>query len=183
MAPQPSRARAAPPAARPRAILPPPTWRSVATLAVGGAFAIHAFELVTRVVSPLLGQVLPLFGAPLSAVPLAEAALASLWDGAGASLVDVGFALHLAVGLVLQPLGYVALARPLMALVAPRAPWWAGAFVYGVALWGAAMLALGGLSTDEPPYLDFLEIGWTALWGHVAAAMVIGGVWRARMGR
>jgi hypothetical protein len=70
-----------------------------------------------------------------------------------------------------------------MALVAPRAPWWVGAFVYGVALWGAAMLALGGLSTDEPPYLDFLEIGWTALWGHVAMAMVIGGLWRARMER
>jgi hypothetical protein len=182
MAAKPSRARAAQSAARPAA-LPALTRTGAATLAVGGAFGVHAFELVARVISPLLGGVLPLFGAPLSAVPLAEAALASLWDGAGAGLADIGFALHLAVGILLQPLGYALMARPAMALMAPRAPWWVGGFVYGVALWGAAMLAIGGLSTDEPPYLDFLEIGWTALWGHVAAAMAIAGVWRLRMER
>jgi hypothetical protein len=180
MATPPSRGRGAA-STRPR--LTPPTWRAATTLVVGGAFAIHAYELVARTVAPLLGRLIPALEAPAPAAPLAEAALAGLWDGAGAGLADLGFALHLLVGLVLQPLGYVALARPAMAAVWPAAPWWVTAALWGVALWALAMAALAGTLAGEPPFDGLGGLRVTAFWGHVAAALTIGAVWRARMGR
>ncbi len=168
---------------RARAALPRPTGRALTSLAVGGAFAMPACDLTMRVLTPLAAEIGPGLGAPLSAATLADGLLGMLAPGASAGQADLGFALHCLVGLVLQPLGLVALARPAMAAVWPRAPWVVTALVYGTALWGGAMWVLRALSMDERGGIVPMETGLAALWGHLALALVLGGIWRARMGR
>jgi len=168
---------------RARAALPRPTGRALTSLAVGGAFAMPAGDLTMRVLVPLAAEAVPGLGAPLAGASLAEGLLGLIAPHAAAGQADLGFALHCLVGLVLQPLGLVALARPAMAAVWPRAPWLATALVYGAALWGAALWLLRALSMDERGGIVPMETGLAALWGHLALALVIGAVWRARMGR
>ena len=155
--------------------------RLLTTVVVAGAFAIIAFDLLGQFVSPLLKSVAsPWLGAKLAPVPLANAVLAEVL-GTPAKVIGglgVGHGLHVLTGLILYPLGYVLVARPLSRF-APAAPWWAVGVAYGVALWVFALYFMAHLVAGNPPFLGWSGLTWVALWGHALFGLVVAAiVWR-----
>ncbi len=88
--------------------------------------------------------------------------------------------IHIFTGLVVYPLGYLLAVRPVF--TALRAPWWLAATVYGVALWVFALYVMAHLVAGFPAFIGFGQLTWASLVGHVAFALALGAVVRARMG-
>lgn len=151
-------ARAAAPAALPRF-----DAHTLVTMLVAGALATVAFDFYGQSLSPMLGF------ASLAPVPLAKSTLQALF---GVDSTPGAHFLHYLAGLVAYPLGWMLIARPLAARVAPQLPWWVAATAYGVALWVFALYVMASLVAGLPAFLGFTGITWVALVGHVLFALV-----------
>lgn len=149
--------------------------RTLNTLLISGAFAILAFDLFGQTISPLLKELFsPYLGAKLAPVALANQSLGVI-TGLGTKFMSangIGHAMHLLTGLLIYPMGYMFVARP-MSRIAPFVPWWGVGIAYGVVLWVFALYVMAHLVAGNPAFLGWSGITWVALWGHIVFAMVI----------
>ena len=136
------------------------TPRTFTTIAASGIAGLVAWEVFARLIAPLI------WGFSPDPTQLIEAAFGI--GGAGAQLI------HIATGLVFFPAGYVLVARPLAAAVAPRLPWVLLAIDYGIVLWVFAMYVMASLIAGMPPFLDFGPVAWASLFGHLALGLALG---------
>jgi len=147
----------------------------IATAAVAGAFATLGFDLFGQTISPLLKSVAsPFLGAKLAPVALANQSLGVLL-GVGSKTISslgIGHAMHLLTGLLLYPLGYMLVFKPLADGVF-RTPWWAKGAVYGAALFVFALYIMAHLVAGNPPFLGWGGITWVALWGHMVFGLIV----------
>jgi hypothetical protein len=88
--------------------------------------------------------------------------------------------IHLVVGFVFYPLGYLFVARPLAQAIVPSLPWWLVAAGFGVGLWIFALYVMAHLIAGLPAFLDFIPLAWASFGGHVIFGVVIGAVVRWR---
>ncbi|MEM6371479.1 MAG: hypothetical protein AAF727_01690 [Pseudomonadota bacterium] len=137
--------------------------RTIGTVLTAGAFATIAFDAFGQALSPLFGY------AKLAPVGLAGATLKTVF---GASPSGAAHLLHTLTGLIFYVVGYVAVARPVQLLVAPRLHWSVTAVAYGIALWVFALYVMAHLVTGNKPFLGWIGITWVALWGHILYAVV-----------
>jgi hypothetical protein len=139
--------------------LPPLTIGSVARLLAAGAAGLILWEAFARLVAPLwLGHALDPLGLIEMAIGL---------SGAAAQ------AMHLLTGLVLFPLGYVLVVRPLAARLAPGLGWPVLGLGYGVALWVFAVYGMASLLGGMPAFLGFGPAAWASLAGHIGLGLGI----------
>ncbi|MEO0329636.1 MAG: hypothetical protein AAF217_13680 [Pseudomonadota bacterium] len=149
---------------------------TLVTLLVSGAFAILAFDLFGQTISPLLKSLSPWIGAKLAPVALANQSLGAI-TGLGSKFISsngIGHAMHLLTGLLIYPIGYMFIARPI-SRVAPFVPWWGVGIAYGIVLWVFALYVMAHLVAGNPAFLGFSRITWVALWGHIIFALVVAG--------
>ena len=107
--------------------------------------------------------------AGLAPVPLANSAIEAVF---GAPYEPGAQLLHYIAGMIVYPLGWMLIARPLAARFAPALPWGIAATLYGVALWIFALFIIANLVAGLPAFLGFTGITWVALVGHVLFALV-----------
>ncbi|MEL7047403.1 MAG: hypothetical protein AAFO75_00320 [Pseudomonadota bacterium] len=153
----------------------------IVTLVLAGAAALATWEIFARLIAPLW------IGGPLEPAGL----IRSVFNSALVKGVigNIGLtasgaeALHIFTGLVGYPLGYLFVARPLARQATPFLPWWFVAAVYGVALWVFALYIMAHLVAGFPAFIGLGQLTWASLVGHVAYAVVLAGVIRARLGK
>ncbi len=150
--------------ATPASALPRLDARTLVTMLVSGALATVAFDFYGQSLSPMLGF------ASLAPVPLANSAIQAVF---GAPYEPGANFLHYVAGMIAYPLGWMLIARPLAARIAPALPWWVAATAYGVALWIFALFVMAHLVAGLPAFLGFTGITWVALVGHVLFALVV----------
>ncbi|MEM8730899.1 MAG: hypothetical protein AAGF79_13380 [Pseudomonadota bacterium] len=146
--------------------MPAISVHTIALILLSGAVGTMAFDIFGRALSPLMGF------ASLAPVGLARGFLGTLGLPNGA---PYGHLMHLfLVGMIAYPVGWLFVARPLLARFIPSLPTIAGATLYGVGLW---VFAIGGIATfaGNPPFLNFTGITWVALIGHVIYALAAAG--------
>ncbi len=151
------------------ASLPAITTDTMALVLVSGAVGTIAFDIWGQAIAPLLGL------GNLAPTGLARSLLGALGLPNGAPW---GHIMHLfLVGLIAYPVGWLYIARPILARVLPGAGWLIASVIYGIGLWA---FAIGGVTAVAglPFFLGFTLITWVALAGHViygiiAAATVV----------
>ncbi len=159
-------------------ILPKINSKTLATILISGAFATLAFDLFGQTISPMLKSLFsPYLGAKLAPVALANQSLGII-TGLGGKFISangIGHLMHLITGLLLYPIGYMFIARPISLKVAPFIPWWGTGIAYGVALFVFALYVMAHLVAGNPPFLGWGGITWVALWGHIVFGLVVAG--------
>jgi hypothetical protein len=155
------------PASRP--LLPPLTQATLVTALIAGVAADLTWEFWARVITPFL----PGVGGPLEPAALVQ----SVFGLDSRFLAEI---IHLVVGFVFYPLGYLFIARPIAQTVAPGFSWWLVAAGYGVGLWIFALYVMAHLIAGLPAFLDFIPLAWASLAGHVIFGLVLGLVVRLR---
>lgn len=126
----------------------------VTTLAAGVASLI-VWEVFARLIAPLW------IGFMLDPTGLIE--MASGISGPRAE------AIHIVTGLVLFPLGYQWVVRPL----APGMAWPVRGVAYGILLWVFAMYVVASVIGGAPPFMGFEPVAWASLVGHLAVGLTI----------
>ncbi|MCE3247983.1 MAG: hypothetical protein K0R41_1808 [Geminicoccaceae bacterium] len=122
-----------------------------------------------RVITPFL----PGVGGPLEPAALVQSVF-------GLDSRFVAELIHLVVGFVFYPLGYLFVARPLAQAIVPSLPWWLVAAGFGVGLWIFALYVMAHLIAGLPAFLDFIPLAWASFGGHVIFGVVVGAVVRWR---
>lgn len=143
--------------------LPALSVNTLMLILLGGAAGTLAFDIFGRALSPILGF------SSLAPVGLARGFLGSLGLPNGAAY---GHLMHLFfVGALAYPIGWLYVARPALSKIVPNMHWIATSAVYGVGLW---VFAIGGIAAfaGNPAFLNFTQITWVALVGHVFYAIV-----------
>lgn len=74
--------------------------------------------------------------------------------------------IHAVVGVLLYPLGYLLVARPLQRLIVPGLPTALVGLGFGTGLWVFALYVMAHLFAGFPPFLGFGSITWASLVGH-----------------
>ena len=150
-------------------LAPALTTATLATAILAGAAADLVWEGWARLVTPLL------VGGPLEPAALVRSVFGlDSWFWAEA--------IHLIVGVVFYPLGYLYVARPLARVATPSLPWWAVGVGFGVGLWVFALYVMAHLIAGLPPFLGFVPLAWASLAGHVIFGVVTAAVVRWREG-
>lgn len=90
--------------------------------------------------------------------------------------------IHLAVGVLFYPLGYLFLARPIARWLTPGLPWWLVGLGFGAGLWVFALYVMASLVAGMPPFLGFNKLTWFSLGGHLLYGLVTAAVVRWREG-
>jgi hypothetical protein len=152
-----------------RASLPPLTRATLITALIAGIAADVTWEFWARVITPLL----PGVGGPLEPAALVQSVF-------GLDSRLIAEIIHLVVGFVFYPLGYLFIARPVAQVIVPRFPWWLVAAGYGVGLWVFALYIMAHLIAGLPAFLDFIPLAWASFGGHVIFGLVVGLVVRVR---
>jgi hypothetical protein len=137
----------------------------LAALLAAGMAAILSWEAVARLVAPIS------LGKPLVLAAILQVAM-------GLSNPMTAQLLHVAIGLIVFPLGYVFLVRPIAIAVLPGAKWWVVGIVYALGLWA---LGLGILAYVSADFLGSNEVGavaWLSLIGHLAYGLALSGMLR-----
>ncbi len=88
--------------------------------------------------------------------------------------------IHVLVGLIAYPIGYLAIARPLAKLIVPWMPWPLVALGYGTGLWIFALYIMAHLFAGHPPFLGFIPLTWASLVGHLAFSVALAAVVKSR---
>jgi hypothetical protein len=148
---------------------------TVMTVLLAGGFATVAFDLFGQAISPMAGY------AKLAPVGLANGTIKALL---GTKIAGGGYMLHMLVGLLAYPLGWLLIARPLADRITPWMPKLLVAVAYGIGLWVFALYVMAHLVVGMKPFLGFTGITWVALVGHVVYAVAFFGAWewmRARL--
>src|SRR5215204_4571669 len=107
----------------PKLLFPPITRDLVITALIAGMAADLTWEVWARAITPFL----PGVGGPLEPAALVQ----SVFALKSRFLAEI---IHLVVGFVFYPLGYLFIARPLAQAIVPALPWWFVAAGFGVAL-------------------------------------------------
>lgn len=127
---------------------------------VAGALADATWEVWARLITPLW------VGGPLQPAALVQSVF-------GFQNGFVGEAIHLVVGVVFYPLGYLFVARPLARLFAPSLPWWLVGAGFGVGLWVFALYVMAHVFAGLPPFLGWVTLAYASLVGHVLFGLVV----------
>ena len=101
-----------PAAAMPRQLFPPLDAETMITSLIAGVAADFTWEFWARVITPFI----PGVGGPLEPAALVQSVF-------GLESRLVGEIVHLVVGFLFYPLGYLFIARPLQRLIIPGLPW------------------------------------------------------------
>lgn len=136
---------------------------TIFAILIAGSTGTIAFDLFGQAISPGLGF------ANLAPVGLARSLLGSLGLPNGN---PAGNLLHLfLVGLIAYPVGWLFIAKPIIAKIIPGLHWVIASAIYGVGLW---VFAIGGVTAVAglPFFLNFTGITWVALTGHTLYAIV-----------
>ncbi|WP_224815144.1 hypothetical protein [Hasllibacter sp. MH4015] len=145
------------------AALPGLSVNTVLMVLIAGAAGTLAFDLWGKAIAPLLGL------GGLAPVGLARGFLGALGlPNSGAW----GNVMHLfLVGAIAYPVGWLFIARPILAKVMPGLHWSIASALYGVGLW---VFAIGFIAwvAGNPAFLGFTRITWVALAGHVIYGVV-----------
>ena len=137
---------------------------------LAGVAADITWEVWARLLTPLW------VGGPLEPAALVQSVF-GLQSRLPAELI------HLVTGVVLYPIGYLFIARPIARLIVPWAPWWLVALGYGVGLWIFALYIMAHLVAGLPPFLGFIPLTWASLIGHMLFALALAWVVRWREAR
>lgn len=140
----------------------------VATVLLAGVAAEVVWEVWARLITPLW------VGGPLEPAALVQ-------DVFGLNSRFTAELIHLAVGLIAYPIGYIYIARPIAGAIFPWMPWWLVALGYGVGLWIFALYIMAHLFAGHPPFLGFIPLTWASLIGHLAFAVALAAVVEARL--
>lgn len=142
--------------------LPAISVNTLLLLILGGAAGTLAFDLFGKAISPMLGF------SSLAPVGLARAFLGTI--GLPNSAAYGNFMHLFLVGTLAYPIGWLFVARPILSRALPNLHWSLGSILYGIGLW---VFAIGGIATlaGNPPFLNFTQITWVALIGHVLYAL------------
>jgi hypothetical protein len=138
---------------------PSPTAYATTVLLAGLAGEV-VWEVWARLITPLW------VGGPLEPAALVQDVF-KLQSRLPAEII------HLAVGLIAYPLGYMLIAKPLAKLIVPWMPWWLVALGYGAGLWIFALYIMAHLIAGHPPFLGFIPLTWASLIGHLAFAVAL----------
>lgn len=141
--------------------------RLAVTVLLAGALADVLWEIWARLITPLL------VGGPLEPAALVQSVF-GLQSRFPAEIV------HLLVGVVAYPIGYLFIARPLQRLIFPRLPLLITGIGFGIGLWIFALYVLAHLIAGLPPFLGFVPLAWASLVGHVIFGVTVAYVvaWR-----
>lgn len=154
---------------RAAALFPPITAATLATAVMAGAAADLVWEGWARLVTPLW------IGGPLQPAALVQSVF-------GFQSWPLAEAIHLVVGVVFYPLGYLFFARPLARTLVPFLPWWLVGIGFGLGLWVFALYIMAHLFAGLPPFLGFIPLAWASCAGHAIFGLVTATVvrWRER---
>lgn len=141
----------------------------IVTILLAGIASEVVWEIWARLITPLW------VGGPLEPAALVQSVF-------GLSSRTVAELIHLFVGLIAYPIGYIFIARPLAKAIFPFLPWWIVALGYGVGLWIFALYIMAHLIAGLPAFLGFIPLTWASLIGHLLFALAGGAVVRARLG-
>jgi hypothetical protein len=156
----------------PISLFPPLTRETLITALLAGIAADLTWEFWARVITPFL----PGVGGALEPAALVQSVF-------GLDSRLAGEIVHLFVGFVFYPLGYLFVARPIARVVTPGLPWWVVAAGFGVGLWVFALYVMAHLVAGLPAFLGFIPLAWASLAGHVIFGLVVGAVVRLREAR
>ena len=141
----------------------------VLTILLAGLASEIVWEIWARVITPQL------VGGPLEPAGLIQSVF-GLGDRTIAEII------HVMVGLIAYPFGYIFIARPVAKTIVPFLPWWIVALGYGTALWVFALYIMAHLVAGFPPFLGFIPLTWASLVGHLLFALAGGAVVKTRLG-
>ncbi len=148
-------------------LFPPLTGRTVATLLIAGLAADLTWEIWARMITPLF------VGGPLEPAALVQSVF-------GLQSRLVGEIIHLVVGFLFYPIGYVYIARPLQRLILPSLPWYVTALGFGAGLFVFALYIMAHLIAGFPPFLGWVPLAWCSLFGHLLFGLIVGAIVRHR---
>lgn len=155
---------------RVRALFPPIAWATLVTAVLAGAAADVSWEVWARLITPLW------VGGPLQPAALVQSVF-------GFQSWLLAEAIHLIVGVVFYPLGYLYVARPLARVLVPFLPWWVVGIGFGIGLWVFALYVMAHLIAGLPAFLNFIPLAWASLFGHAIFGLVTAIVVRGREAR
>lgn len=150
-------------------LFPPIAGATLVTAILAGAAADLAWEFWARLITPLW------VGGPLQPAALVQ----SVFGFQNWALAE---AIHLVVGVVFYPLGYLYIAQPIARVVTPFLPWWIVGIGFGIGLWVFSLYVMAHLFAGLPPFLGFIPLTWASCVGHILFGVVTAAVvqWRAR---
>jgi hypothetical protein len=151
----------------PGVLFPTLSTATLVTAVLAGAAADLTWEVWARLVTPLW------VGGPLEPAALVQSVF-------GLESRAAGELIHLVVGVLFYPLGYLYIARPLARTVVPWMPWWLVGAGFGVGLWVFALYVMAHLIAGLPAFLGFIPLAWASLVGHVIFGIVTAAVVRWR---
>ncbi len=151
-------------------LFPPLTTATIVTSLLAGIAADLVWEVWARAITPLL------VGGPLEPAALVQSVF-------GLESRLAGEIIHLVVGFLFYPIGYLYIARPIASVVMPSLPWWIVALGFGAGLWVFALYVMAHLIAGLPAFLDFIPLAWASLGGHMLFGLVVGIVVRWREGK
>ena len=153
-------------------VFPPLVIRTLVTILIAGIAADVTWEGWARLVTPYL----PGVGGPLEPAALVQSVfgLDSRWP---AELI------HLVVGVIFYPIGYLFIARPLQRMILPGLPWWLTAAGFGLGLFVFALYVMAHLIAGLPAFLGWIPLAWASMAGHVLFGLVTGAVVKLREDR
>lgn len=138
----------------------PPLSRHVLFVAlIAGVLADGTWEVWARLITPLW------VGGPLQPATLVQSVF-----GLGNSVVAE--LIHIVVGVVFYPLGYLFIARPMARLLVPFLPWWIVGVGFGLGLWVFALYVMAHLFAGLPPFLGWVTLAYASMVGHVLFGLV-----------
>lgn len=143
---------------------------------------------IPLVPAPTAPRLLQTLGAGLVGLVLWEAfarLVAPLWIGFvldPTGLLQMAFgvsgapaeALHLLIGLVGFPAGYVFALRPFLARIGAANSVVAG-LIWGAVLWVVAMYGVASVIGGAPAFMGFAPVAWASLAGHLLVGLGIAG--------
>lgn len=145
------------------------TRRMLVTILIAGLAADLTWEVWARVVTPLL------VGGPLEPAALVQTVF-------GLKSRFLAELIHLVVGVVFYPIGWLLIARPLHRAIWPSLPLPLAGVGFGIGLWIFALYVMAHLIGGLPPFLGFVPLAWASLGGHILFGVIVALVidWRER---
>lgn len=142
-------------------LFPPLNGRMIATLLMAGVAADLTWEIWARMITPLF------VGGPLEPAALVQSVF-------GLKSRALGEVIHLVVGFLFYPIGYVYIARPLQRLILPSLPWPITALGFGAGLFVFALYVMAHLIAGFPPFLGWVPLSFCSLFGHLLFGLIVG---------
>ncbi|WP_045388560.1 hypothetical protein [Falsirhodobacter sp. alg1] len=142
------------------ALFPAITKTMIISALIAGVLADITWEIWARGITPLI------IGGPLEPSALVQSVF-GLQSHVLAELI------HLVVGVVFYPLGYLFIARPLQRAILPGLPMILTALGFGVGLWIFSLYVMAHLFAGLPAFLGFGPITWVSLVGHLLFGLVV----------